>query len=184
MRRKDVGQFLQDVIGFAKVVRASVGKSGSVELSIEAHADDASKDSCEWWGHPAISCQPAAGSESLFVDLGSERIVIGVKERRWQVSVEAGECIVRALGPSPAAYLKLKPDGTAELHATRIDLGGEALTTFMARADRVDAEIKRIWTLLTTWVPVPQDGGAALKTAANAAKGGVLPTAADKVRGS
>jgi hypothetical protein len=182
MRRKDVGQFLQDVIGFAKVVRASVGKSGSVELSIEAHADDASKDSCEWWGHPAISCQPAAGSESLFVDLGSERIVIGVKERRWQVSVEAGECIVRALGPSPAAYLKLKPDGTAELHATRIDLGGEALTTFMARADRTDAALAKLQSSYDTHMhPTAATGAPSPPTVIV----GALPsTAADKVRGS
>jgi hypothetical protein len=179
----DVGQFLQDVIGFAKVVRASVGKSGSVELGIEAHADDASKDSCEWWGHPAISCQPAAGSESLFVDLGSERIVLGVKERRWQVSVEAGECVVRALGPSPAAYLKLKPDGTVELHATRIDLGGEALTTFMARADRVDVALTKLQS--TFDVHTHLSAAPSSPTSPPAVPIGALgSSAADKVYGS
>jgi hypothetical protein len=177
----DVGQFLQDVLGFAKVVRASVGKSGSVELGIEAHADDASKDSCEWWGHPAISCQPAAGSESLFVDLGSERIVLGVKERRWQVSVEAGECIVRALGPSPAAYLKLKPDGTAELHATRIDLGGEALTTFMARADRTDAALLKLQTTFDAHTHIAAGSTSATPLPLVGALGS---SAADKVYGS
>jgi hypothetical protein len=183
MRRKDVGQFLQDVIGFAKVVAASVGKSGSVELNIQATDDDASKDSCEWWGHPAISCQPAAGSESLFVDLGSERIVLGVKERRWQVSVEAGECIVRALGPGTPAYLKLKPDGTAELHATRIDLGGEALTTFMARADRVDVALAKLQTTFDTHTHLSAAPSSPTATPLPLV-GALGSSAADKVRGT
>lgn len=153
MRRSDIAQFMQDVVGFAKVIASSVGASGSPQLKIQATDDDQSADTCEWWGHPAISCKPPAGGEALFIDLGGERVVLGVKERRWQVSVADGECVVRALGSASPAYIKLKPDGTAEVHAERVDLGGEALATFLARADKVDTELAAIADTFASFVP-------------------------------
>jgi hypothetical protein len=71
--------------------------------------------------------------------------------------------------------IKIKPDGT-------ITLGSDQGDQPIALASKVDAEINRIWQLLkVTWIPVAQDGGAALKTAAQTE----LPqsTAATKVRG-
>jgi hypothetical protein len=57
---------------------------------------------------------------------------------------------------------------------------------FAARADRTDAEIDRIWTVLTTWTPGVADSGAALKLAAIEERVGppaVPPdTACDKVK--
>jgi len=63
-----------------------------------------------------------------------------------------------------------------------IRLGSSGAADFVALASRVNTEISRLWTVLTTWIVVPADGGAALKVAAAAAALGVLPVDATKVK--
>lgn len=143
MRRGDVLQALADVFYFGKIVASALGGSGSVELRVSTSDDDPAPDAQEWWGTtPGVLCRPPAGAEACGLDLGSERIVLGVKERRWQVAVEEGECVVRALGAGDAAYIKLKPDGTVEVHATAIQLSGDDAAA--ARADRTDAALRKL----------------------------------------
>lgn len=86
-----------------------------------------------------------------------------------------GELVVEST--EGGAQVRVAPDGT-------VHLADETGAAKMARADRVDAEIARIWNVLTTWVVSPNDGGAALKTAAGTASADVQSTAADKVRGT
>jgi hypothetical protein len=159
MRRADVMQAIADVIGIAKIVASSIGASGSTELKVQASADDPAKDTSEWWGHPAIACKPPAGGEALYVDLNGERLVFGVKERRWQVSVADGECIVRALGAGTPAYIKLKPDGTCEIHATTIKLGGDTATAAVPLNTLLQTNLAAIAaafnTLGITYAPTP-----------------------------
>jgi hypothetical protein len=71
--------------------------------------------------------------------------------------------------------------GGAGFSPTRIDLGN-APTSYVALAAKVDDEIDRIWNVLTGWTVAPNDGGAALKTAATTASAGVLSTASTLVR--
>lgn len=52
----------------------------------------------------------------------------------------------------------------------KIVLGGRKPVGTVAQAEKVDAHIALIWSVLTGFVPVPADGGAALKTAATAAQ--------------
>jgi hypothetical protein len=88
------------------------------------------------------------------------------------------------------------PEGAGGLHvlgswrvycddAGNIYVGDIHAGTFekMARADLVDAEIQRLWDLLTTWAVVAQDGGAALQTQAITDAALVATTAADTVYG-
>lgn len=65
-----------------------------------------------------------------------------------------------------------------------IHLGDQTGTAPMSRADRNDAEIQRIWSVLTGFTPSPGDGGTALKTLAASTYTSVQPTAADKVFGT
>ena len=71
------------------------------------------------------------------------------------------------------AVVWLKADGTIELGSP---------DDFVALAAKVDAEIQRIWDLFANWTPVPQDGGAALKTAASAASAAVQSVASQTVK--
>lgn len=64
-----------------------------------------------------------------------------------------------------------------------VHLGTKDPGDYLALASKVDAEIDRIWNLLTTlWTPVAQDGGAALKAAATSEVGNVESVASSVVR--
>lgn len=65
---------------------------------------------------------------------------------------------------------------------TKLLLGSPSATDYVALASKVDAEIARIWDLLTTWSVAPNDGGGALQTAANAESPNVESVAATKVK--
>lgn len=75
------------------------------------------------------------------------------------------------------------------LSGTEVRLGSTAGDDFVALAAKVDAELARIWGLLTgggtppaQWVPAANDGGAALKAAAIEASTGVESVAASMVK--
>lgn len=78
----------------------------------------------------------------------------------------------------------LPDDGDLIIEAeNEIKLGNSA-DEFIARADRTDADIGKILSLLQTgpnWVPVPMDGGLALQTAADSIV--LSGSACDKVKG-
>lgn len=91
----------------------------------------------------------------------------------------------------PVAYPVIAPDADALPEIgddeavidgpTLIRLGGPS-ADYVALAAKVDAELDRLWTLLTTWTVVANDGGQALKTAALAQAGSVQTVAATKVK--
>lgn len=89
-----------------------------------------------------------------------------------------GGATVRVRSPQASA-----PNTVVLETSAQVILGGEVGAQFMARADRVDAELARIRDVLTGWIVVPNDGGAALKTAASAAFTSAQSTAADQVKG-
>lgn len=57
-----------------------------------------------------------------------------------------------------ATAVKVDPNGT-------VNLGAAAGAAFIALASRVDAELTALKAVFNGWTPVPNDGGAALKTA-------------------
>ena len=126
MSRKRIVETLNDLIGFAEAVASRVAGSKSVEVQIKATDDDAEDKWCELWAHAPLLYKPIAGAEQLYVELGDERVVFATKDRRWQIATGDGEVVLRAVGADSPAYVKLKPDGSAEIHATNINLGGSA----------------------------------------------------------
>ena len=161
MRRGGVVQTIQDAIGFAKIVRASLGLSYSLYLQHEAHDGDASETKDEAWGHAQLLYKPLASSESLFVQLGDERVSIATKERRWQIDVADGEVIVRALAEG-GAYIHLRPDGSVDVHAETIKLGGSA-TQLVALSSLVMENLTSLKSAITDAAVVGNDGGAAFQ---------------------
>lgn len=65
-----------------------------------------------------------------------------------------------AIGKSMGTQIRSKAS-TVEITTA----GAVAATGFVATATKVEALWQALWTVFNTWVPVPQDGGAALKTA-------------------
>jgi hypothetical protein len=68
------------------------------------------------------------------------------------------------------------------LDGAEVRLGHPSPASYAALATKVDAELDRIWQVLTMWTVVAQDGGAALKAAAVAASPFVQSVAASKVK--
>lgn len=60
---------------------------------------------------------PIEGMEVVFIRWDDERLIIGTKDRRWEVAPDEGEVIVLALGKDGArqALHRLKPDGNQVL---------------------------------------------------------------------
>src|SRR4051794_29736836 len=106
--RGRIAGVVSSLISLAALVRATADAT----LFILEHDDDQSDDECEWYGTPAVQTRPPAGADALYVDLNGERVVIGVRETRWQVDLEEGETVLRALGSGSPGFIKLKPDGT------------------------------------------------------------------------
>ena len=123
-----------ELISFGELVRA--GKNGLTE-SIAEHDDDQSADECEVYGSAGLQTKSPPGADRMFVDLAGERVVIGQRETRWQVAIESGETVLRALGPGKPAYLKLRPDGTVLLSGIGIVLGADTATMHVALAELV-----------------------------------------------
>lgn len=136
--RGNTREVVGELISFAELVRA--GKNGLTESIVE-HADDQSADECEVYGSAGLQSKCPAGGDRMFVDLAGERVVIGQRETRWQIAVESGETVLRALGPGKPAYLKLRPDGTVLLSGVGIVLGNDNATTRMALAELVATAI-------------------------------------------
>lgn len=94
--------------------------------------------------------QGTSGEEALYVRRGDEAIIIGTRDMRWQVRLEEGECVVRALGQN-AARVRLKPDGTAVVEGKLEVRDAAATATLKVAVEQgVQAELTKIATTLTT----------------------------------
>lgn len=144
---------------------------------------------------------PGGGGYSITWDLAGGDFVLvvctkyslDVWRQRAEVS-DPGDFRKFGLSGAVAHAVRMNDDAgaTSEVSAGNLVIAGPGQvhlteaspTNFLARADRVDTEIDRIWTVLTTWTVVLMDGGGALKTAAVAERGtGAPATASDKVKG-
>lgn len=174
MSRRDVVQVINDLIGFAKVAAVRLGASKSAEVHAEALDGDGNAWS-ELWGHAPLLYRPPSGAECLYVELGDERVVFATKDRRWQVETGPGEVVLRAMGSGAPAYVRLKPDGSVDIVAKNINLGGGA-TQKVALAELVETAIATAigaHTHHVTAIETPTGNGVLAGT--------VLSTAASKV---
>lgn len=129
---------------------------------------------------------------SFVPPVGSDALALGVKGMRSHtVAICAHAHGERPTGNPPrtgglyqsgAFLVFLDENGVVHIGAQQ---GAEPV----ALADKVDAEFKRIGDLLSgtaglpiPWAPVPQDGGAALQTAAKGTQEAVQSVAATKAR--
>lgn len=116
---------------------------------------------------------PPVGAEGVMLALGGRgdhALVVVVDDRRYRLhGLESGEV---ALYTDEGDKIHLKRGGAIEvtasaeikLAAPRVILSGDS--DAVAVASRVDGQLAEIRNLLLTWLPVPGDGGAALKAAA------------------
>lgn len=103
----------------------------------------------------AIQAKTQVSGESVVVGFILKDRVADVGETRIYSTNENG--VVQQ-------YIHLKNDGTAEFGGT-----GDFLTRYLPTAatiEEIQDDIATLKNILSTWVPVPNDGGAALKTAA------------------
>ncbi len=169
-----MSEALDAMIDFALVTTSRVlAAAQSVVLTLkgDVNPDTVTSETvpdCEVWGEPALLWRPAApdaaGScEVAVVRRGDTLEVIGGRERRWQVTLEEGDVVLRAFGPT-AAKIRLKPNGN-------IELGIDGVQQFIALGQTLQTFVNVFWPPASggSWTPVPNDGGLALQNALIAA---------------
>ena len=112
-----------------------------------------------------------ANTEVIFLAQGGNRdrsiaIVIGNRELRPKDLSEGDVCIYNQKGDR----VWIKADGTIKVEGDNVEMLGadEAFvkgTTAKPEMDKDQSLMDELQTAITAWVPVPMDGGAALKTA-------------------
>ena len=141
-----------------------------VGLTVEGIEGEASADDNDLWGHAPLLYKPADPAvdvlsggtqcQALFYQLGDRKAIFATRDLRWQIEVDDGEVVLRAMGAASPAYVHLKPDGSAKIVATTINLGGNA-TNFVALANLVNTQINKLWKALDTHIH-PVSGAATL----------------------
>lgn len=137
--RDDIEQTVQGLIDFALVTASAVTASAKqVTVTLLGVRDDDGNEQRSGqalYGNAAVLLRPAAaegsgddqvGMEVVFVRSGDDMVPIAHRETRWQVDLEEGEVVVRALSDS-AARVRLKPNGDCIIESTtNIKLGSDS----------------------------------------------------------
>ncbi len=122
--RSFVEETISGLIDFATAQASTistVAKSTILTLRANLEGDGSYEevDDAEDWGSWALLTRPAApdsdgACEFMILRRGDELIGIASKDRRWQITLEEGEAVLRA-GSSSGAIIHVKPDGTIKL---------------------------------------------------------------------
>lgn len=166
--------------GIARVIVKAVNAANKTQIWTvegEAPSDEDGEDlaEVESFQHFGFASHPALGAEAITVNVGADSahaVVIASQHKDYQPRglAEGEVCLYTKDGKK----VHCKADG--------ITYVGDSPTDFTANATKVDAEIARIWDVLTTWTVAPNDGGAALQTAANTASAGVESVACTQLK--
>lgn len=168
MARPFHAQALDALIGLGRVVGSAIGAASSViatvrgdgpsgdENDIEGEADEVEElGDCDSWGDPNILSRPLdpnddGALEALFIRRGDTRELIGFRDRRYQVSLEQGEIIVRNLhaDANKRAFIKLTKDGEVFIDAVKVYVGTSSATEKIA----LGTALKNFLTDLKTWM--------------------------------
>lgn len=129
------------------------------------------------------SCPPAGQRVVLVQCLGRSGPMVAVAGMDPNAPTDLEEGEVAVYGPTGSRVL-IKLDGSIEVTGSEVRLGSASAVDPVALATAVNAQLGQLSTAFTNWVPVPTDGGAALKTALTAlqATGWPASTAATKVK--
>lgn len=137
--RDDIEEAVQGLIDFGIVTASSLTSSMKqvVVTILGVRDDDGNEQRSEQilYGNAAVLLRPAApegsgddqvGMEVVYLRSGDDMVPIAHRETRWQVDLEEGEVVVRALG-SDAARIRLKPNGDCIIESTtNIKLGSDS----------------------------------------------------------
>lgn len=156
----NLSEVLDGLISFGRTV-ASRHAARTKNVLVDVRGDRARDgteerhDSQSMWLASPILYRPAAptgneGEESMYIRRGNEAVVIGTRDLRWQVELEAGECVIRALGPN-AARVRITPAGKLVLEGdVEIRSAQGAVTTGLAREDAIRSELSAIAATLAS----------------------------------
>jgi hypothetical protein len=95
----------------------------------------------------------------LQIDRNEQQAILSCPGGTLKISADNGALLCDQSGK---AMVHLQ-DGVAMIGG-QVVLGGRNPGSNLADAAKVDAEFSRIWNMFSSWTPVPNDGGAALKT--------------------
>lgn len=135
--RSNVVDIVRSLFRFGRIASSATGASKSVVCKVDGAEGEGSADDNELWSHAPLLYKPAppdladavtgtAHCESLFFQLGDEKVILATKDRRWQIEVANGEVVLRAMGEGAPAYVHLKPDGTAIIKSSAVRIGDAA----------------------------------------------------------
>lgn len=136
--RAEIRDVVQGLIVIGKLSRAQSSASAPAVARIKASDDDAGPDDQEFWGQAPLLYRAADETEGLAFQLGDERLILGTRDLAYQVALNVGEVVLRALGNANRATLTLKPDGNV--------LVGANAAQFAALANLVLAELQSVKT--------------------------------------
>lgn len=168
---------LATLIDFGHVTATSIlTAASSVVLRVvgdEDPAGDEDLSECEMFGQAPLIYRPqdptdAGRCEAMFVRWGDESVVIGTKDRRFQVEPAAGEVRIVALGADGArqAQVVLKPDGVIVLSGVRVEIGVDGASETIGLGTAIKGHFDSLKTYLDghTHVYVDDSAGAQLTT--------------------
>jgi hypothetical protein len=178
--RQDVIDIMQEVLKLGTVSASRLDSKHSLEVTVEGADGEASADDNDVFGAAPLLYRPQNGAECVYMQLGDEKIVIGTRDKRWQIECDQGEVVLRAMGSAAPAYLKLSPDGTAVLKGvtltldptTRTNLAGTASNQPFTNGTALHTYLDALFTAIgTDFASCAPSGGTAPGTALTAAIG-------------
>lgn len=150
------------------VVKVLSEGSGLQRAQIVSTADEVD-DGVEIIASPGLTSRPAAGVEALVFSVNGNpghRVAL-LFDRRSRFRNLAEDEAALHIGHGDQVVL-LKANGDVQVlpdTGGEVVLGGADATKHVALAPDVQARLDALKTAINAWVPVPQDGGAALKVA-------------------
>ena len=159
---------MQNIV--TKVLIKAVYDSDQIQLVKLSGLYNEVTDKVERIQNYGLTSNPPQNSEGISLCLSGDKdhqIVIACDSGMYRVQVDNGEVAVYS---QYGQKILLAKNGDIETTQNIFSVGGGS--TAVATAQKNDALWQKLYTVFATaWVPVAQDGGAALKTAFQAAFG-------------
>lgn len=165
-------------------VKLLVDSGGLQRVQVACTAGEVAED-VEVLAVPGFTARPAT-AEALVLSVGgnvSHRVAL-IFDRTTRLAGElaVGEAAMHVGVTGQVVHLKANGDVVATPKAAqKVLLGDAAAAKHVALAEDVTARLDALATAINSWVPVPNDGGAALKVALTAWLAGSNTVASDNV---
>lgn len=173
MGRRTHGERIVDaLVEIGTVVSTAIGAATSVisRLRGDAPMDDESDNDpleteevgdVETWGEANLLSRPLdptddGACEALFVRRGDTREIVGMRDRRWQITLEQGEVVVRNIvaDPSQRAKIHIKANGEVVIDSPKVYVGDAGAGHTIAWGDSIKGHLDD----LKTWADAHTHG--------------------------